>query len=196
MKQLLLGTRNPAKIAILRAALAPLPVAVLCPADLGLDLDVVEDGHTTAENAAKKARAYCAAAGLPVLAIDGGLRVQGLPEEEQPGVRVRRVGGGEATDLEIVAHYARLLAALGGRAVGCWTGGVALALPTGPVIVDGYTYETLLSAERQGELTPGAPLDTLAVDPASGLPYARLPIEDRPGTRWLRAFVARHLAEL
>jgi len=45
---------------------------------LGLMLKVEEDGQTYAENAAKKARAYCAASGLPCLADDSGLEVDAL----------------------------------------------------------------------------------------------------------------------
>ncbi|HSJ55730.1 MAG TPA: non-canonical purine NTP pyrophosphatase, partial [Anaerolineae bacterium] len=58
--RLLLGTRNPAKIAIVRAALAPLPLTLLTLHELEIDVEVVEDGRTTQENAVKKARAYLA----------------------------------------------------------------------------------------------------------------------------------------
>lgn len=76
--KLLLATTNPGKIIELRALLAGLPVDILTPADINLHLDVVEDGLTYAENAAKKATAFARASGLTSLADDSGLEVDVL----------------------------------------------------------------------------------------------------------------------
>ena len=78
MKTLLIATTNPGKILELRALLADLPVDILTPADINLHLEVVEDGLTYAENAAKKATAFARASGLPSLADDSGLEVEVL----------------------------------------------------------------------------------------------------------------------
>ncbi len=75
---LLLATTNPGKIIELRALLADLPVEILTPKDINLHLDVLEDGLTYAENAAKKATAFARASGLLCLADDSGLEVDVL----------------------------------------------------------------------------------------------------------------------
>ena len=77
-KKLLIATNNKGKVSELLALLADLPTEVVLPEQLGLDLHVEEDGHTYAENAAKKARAFAAAGGMIALADDSGLEVASL----------------------------------------------------------------------------------------------------------------------
>jgi XTP/dITP diphosphohydrolase len=76
--KLLLSTNNKGKLIELQFILADMPLELLTPADLGLTLDVDEDGATYAENAAKKALAFARASGLTCLADDSGLEVDAL----------------------------------------------------------------------------------------------------------------------
>ena len=117
MKELFVGTTNPAKVHIVRASVESLPVKIVTPDDLGLQVDVQEDGRSTVENAERKARAYFVVVRVPTLAIDGGLHIEGLPAEKQPGVFVRRIYGGDrdATDEEVLDYYARELEDIGGE---------------------------------------------------------------------------------
>ena len=68
-----LATHNPGKLAEMGAILSGLGVEVVSPADLGITVDVEETGSTFAENAMLKAKAICAAAGMPAIADDSGL---------------------------------------------------------------------------------------------------------------------------
>ncbi len=77
-KQLLIASYNPGKLREIRALLNDLDVELITPGRLGLELDVLEDGQTYAENAERKARAFAAASGLLSLADDSGLEVQSL----------------------------------------------------------------------------------------------------------------------
>jgi len=87
--ELFFGTTNPGKLRELRRLVAGLPVRVVSPEDLGREPpEVVEDGHTFAENAAKKASAFARFAGLHALADDSGLCVDAL--DGAPGVRSAR----------------------------------------------------------------------------------------------------------
>ena len=56
-----------------------------------------ETGTTFAENAMLKARAICAAAGLPAIADDSGLCVD-APERRPPGLLLPPGTGGEGLD--------------------------------------------------------------------------------------------------
>ena len=96
MKQLLVATRNRGKIKEIRALLDGLVEEVLCAADLPDLPETVEDGTTFAENALKKAREACKATGLPTLADDSGLVVDGLGG--RPGVFSARFAGPDADD--------------------------------------------------------------------------------------------------
>ncbi len=79
MQNLLVASTNPGKLKEFRELMADLPVTWLSLADVGLDkMEVEETGSTFTENALIKARAYCAASGLPTLADDSGLVVDAL----------------------------------------------------------------------------------------------------------------------
>jgi len=78
MKKLLIATNNKGKVKELRDLLKDTSVELVMPADINLDLDVVEDGHTYAENATKKALAFTQASNMISLADDSGLEVDAL----------------------------------------------------------------------------------------------------------------------
>jgi XTP/dITP diphosphohydrolase len=84
MRKLLLSTNNPDKVREFREILVGLPLEVVAPASLGLELEVAETGTTFAENAAIKARAFHDATGLLSLSDDSGLEVDAL--NGAPGV--------------------------------------------------------------------------------------------------------------
>lgn len=95
MKPLLIASGNAGKLREIEQILSNpalhdqyQPWELLLPRQLGLALEVEEDGSTYAENAALKARAYCAASGMVTLADDSGLEVDVLGG--QPGLRSAR----------------------------------------------------------------------------------------------------------
>jgi XTP/dITP diphosphohydrolase len=94
--RLLIATTNPGKQREYRALLRDAPAEIVFPDDLGITLEVEEDGATFRENAAKKARALSQASGFPALADDSGLEVNALGGE--PGVRSARYAGPGADD--------------------------------------------------------------------------------------------------
>jgi XTP/dITP diphosphohydrolase len=148
MKKLLLATTNKGKLRELRAILADLPVELVTPADIGLDLDVLEDGSTYAENAARKALAFAHASGLAALADDSGLEVDAL--DGAPGLYSARYSSKPgATDADRRAH---LLANLSGKPRP-WTARfhatVALASREGRVqFAEGICHGEIIPEER------------------------------------------------
>ena len=90
MTRLLLATNNPGKVREMRRLLAGEPFEVVTPADLGIALEVVEDGEGYAENATLKARAFAEAGQCLTLADDSGIEVDALGG---PGPRSARYGG-------------------------------------------------------------------------------------------------------
>ena len=78
MNKLLIATNNKGKVAEIQALLVDLNIELVTPNDIGLQLDVHEDGNTYAENASKKALAFAKASGLISLADDSGLEVDAL----------------------------------------------------------------------------------------------------------------------
>lgn len=90
-EKFVLATHNPGKLKEMSAILAELGIQVVGPGELGIDVEVEETGTTFAENAMLKARAICAASGLPAIADDSGLCVDAL--NGGPGVYSARYGG-------------------------------------------------------------------------------------------------------
>jgi XTP/dITP diphosphohydrolase len=92
MRQLLLATRNPGKLAEFQDLIRGLPVEMLVAEDVGLSaMDVEENGATLRDNALLKGEAYARASGHWTLADDTGLFVDAL--DGGPGVYTARFGG-------------------------------------------------------------------------------------------------------
>lgn len=109
MRRLLIATGNAGKVREIKAILGEFYDELVSLKDIGLELNVVEDGDTFEANAVKKAREAARAAGCDALADDSGLCVAAL--DGAPGVYSARYAGEHATDEE---NNAKLLAALDG----------------------------------------------------------------------------------
>jgi XTP/dITP diphosphohydrolase len=95
-RTLLLGTRNPGKVAELRALLKGLDLDLRSVLDLAdPPSDPPEDAPSYAENAVFKALAYARATGLETVADDSGLEVDALGGA--PGIRSRRFFGDDVS---------------------------------------------------------------------------------------------------
>jgi XTP/dITP diphosphohydrolase len=145
MQSILIATNNKGKVDEIKALLAGLGLALVTPADLGLALEVAEDGQTYAENAAKKATAFALSSGMIALGDDSGLEVDALGGE--PGLHSHRFCPiPNATDADRRKY---LLEQLGDHPRP-WTARfratVAIALPSGEV--------KLATGECKGEIIP------------------------------------------
>lgn len=122
MKTIIFGTTNPGKIAHVQTALDPLGIKVEGLTAFGELPDVEEDGETPEENARKKATAYCQAISQPVMSMDNALYLDGVSDEDQPGMHVRRIPGLDhrPDDEEMVAYYRSLIEKYGGKLTGHW----------------------------------------------------------------------------
>lgn len=88
MKEVLLASNNQHKYEELSAILSDLPIRLIKPADLKLNVEIDENGNSYYENALLKAKAFYRLSGLPVLADDSGLEVEALDNE--PGIHSHR----------------------------------------------------------------------------------------------------------
>ncbi|MYD52307.1 MAG: XTP/dITP diphosphatase [Dehalococcoidia bacterium] len=131
-QKILIATHNAGKLREFSSMFARTPFELVSLSDLGIDVDVDETGVTYAENATLKAEAYARLSGLPTLADDSGLEVDGLDGE--PGVRSARYAGEDATDDDRIAF---LLQKLNNIPKEMWTARfrcvIALTRPDAPV---------------------------------------------------------------
>ena len=130
-EKFVLATHNPGKLAEMKAILSGLGVEVVSPAEAGVEVDVEETGTTFAENAMLKAKAVCAAAGLPAIADDSGLCVDAL--NGGPGVYSARYGGEGLDDRKRCLLLLRNLRGQTTRAAH-FTCAVACAFPNGDAL--------------------------------------------------------------
>ena len=89
-EKVVLATHNKGKFRENAALLAPYGLTVLSAGELGLP-EPEETGASFQENAVLKARAACAATGLPAIADDSGIEVPALGG--QPGIYTARWAG-------------------------------------------------------------------------------------------------------
>lgn len=181
--QLLYGTYNPAKLAVMREWLSPLGVELIGLSELKNPPPQAEEaGETPLENARGKATAYRRATGLMTLAADSGLYLDGLPDELQPGEHVRQTPDKRRMDdEEMIAHYRALAASLGGRAVARYRNALCIAFPDERMMErfdDSVASEPFYLVDTPHERrTPGFPLDSLSVEIRSGKYYYDLAAE-------------------
>ena len=89
--RLLVATTNPNKLREIRAIMAGLDIALDGLEAFPPIAEPEETGRTFAENARQKARYYSSCLGVPAVAEDSGLEIDGLGGE--PGVHSARYGG-------------------------------------------------------------------------------------------------------
>ncbi|HRY20420.1 MAG TPA: non-canonical purine NTP pyrophosphatase, partial [Flexilinea sp.] len=85
-QKILIATNNLNKIREIQNILSDFDL--ITPQELGIDLEIEENGNTFEENAEIKAESFCKASGMLSLADDSGLEVECLGGE--PGVHSHR----------------------------------------------------------------------------------------------------------
>lgn len=96
MKKLVVASNNEGKIVEIKRILEALPFEIVSLKDIGLNINVIEDGDTFFENAQKKAVEVCNITNEITLADDSGLCVDAL--DGKPGIYSARFAGEDATD--------------------------------------------------------------------------------------------------
>lgn len=109
MKKVLFATKNKSKVNRFKEKLLENDIKLISLSDIDLNIDVNENGNTAIENALIKARTYYKETGIPTIGMDDTLFLEGVPEEKQPGLFVRRVNGKTLTDEEMIDHYISLV---------------------------------------------------------------------------------------
>lgn len=176
MHKLLIATGNKGKVREIQALLEGLEIELLTPADVGLTLEVEEDGGTYAENAGKKARAYSQASGFLALADDSGLEVDALGGA--PGLHsARYTGQPGATDADRRAYLLRQLQGRPRPWTARFHATVAIAAPTGELWFTEGNCEGEIIPEERG--TCGFGYDPIFFLPALNRTMAELSMDEK-----------------
>ena len=150
MKKLVFATGNQNKMREIREIYQDLGYEILSMKEVGVAVDIVEDGTTFEENALIKARAIANEVDAIVLADDSGLEIDYLNKE--PGIYSARYMG-EDTSYDI--KNANLLERLEGvpkeKRTARFVCAVAAVFPDGSEKVVRGTIEGYIGDEQQGE---------------------------------------------
>lgn len=170
----ILATHNPGKLREMADILSHLGVEVVSPADMGITVEVEETGATFAENAMLKAKAICAASGLPAIADDSGLCVDAL--NGGPGVYSARYGG---EDLDDKGRYTLLLNSMRGQTTRAahFACAIACAFPGGKTLTaEGRCDGAIAFAPLGGG---GFGYDPVFLVPEKGKTFGQLTAEEK-----------------
>ncbi len=94
--KVVLASKNPHKLVEISKITEKFDMELVLQTELGVDIDVEENGATFEENSLIKAKAVMEATGLPALADDSGIAVDALNGE--PGIYSARYGFDESLD--------------------------------------------------------------------------------------------------
>jgi len=176
MRSLLLATNNKGKVAEIKALLDSAGLTLLTPAELGLVLEIPEDGQTYAENASKKAVAFSQASGMIALGDDSGLEVDAL--DGQPGLYSHRFCPlPDATDADRRKYLLEKLQGSPRPWTARFRATVAVALPSGKVLLATGQCEGEIIPEELG--TNGFGYDPIFFIPELGRTMAELEMDEK-----------------
>lgn len=198
--KILYGTTNKGKLQAMKSAVKSLEIELISLNDLEGEFPYInESGKTPLENAEIKAKAYYEVFHIPVFSCDSGLYFDELEEEQQPGIHVRRIGGRELTDDEMIQYYAALARRHGGKITGRYRNAIYFILDEhhhySSMDMSMATEPFLLVAEPHVKREEGFPLDSLSIDIATGKYYYDLEIKDLSTSvdEGIREFFAKSL---
>lgn len=177
--KVLFATGNPAKVKRYKESLEKNGIELITIKDIGINLNIDENGKNAIENAYIKAKAYYDATGIPTIGMDDNLFIEGIDESLQPGTHVRRVGGRQLSDEEMITYYTNLVKEHGEKLQAKWVYGMV-------VITDKSCDELTWSKDKFyfvstpcSKRNPGYPLDSISIIPEFNKYLVELSDEER-----------------
>ncbi len=172
--RLVAATQNKHKLEEIYAIIKDYDIELLSQAEVGLDLDVVEDGDTCEANSFIKADAICKACGEAAIADDTGLFVDALGGD--PGVMTARYAGEDCSEAD---NRKKLLANLKGvpfeKRTATFVTVMTIVYPDGSKLVARGECPGYIAEEELGDR--GFGYDSVFIPAESDKTFAQLPVE-------------------
>lgn len=177
--KVLFATSNPAKVRNYKEELSKNGINLLTLKDISISFSVKESGKNAIENAYLKAKAYYDALGIPTIGMDNNLFIEGIPDELQPGVFVRRINGKELNDDEMIEYYTKLVKEYGGKLKARWVYGMVLMTNNGTSEFNWSYNDFYLVSNANKKRNLGYPLDSISIDEKTNKYFVDMTEEDR-----------------
>lgn len=172
---LLVATANPGKLREIASLLSGTEVVVLSLNDFPSLPELFEDGDTTAENAATKARQAAMATGFLTVADDSALEIDAL--DGAPGVHSRRFAGDVSDEERNRIVLEKLTGVPPEQRTARFRCSVGVATPEGEVEVVEATCEGFIATEPKG--AGGFGYDPIFILKDDGQRMAELSVEEK-----------------
>lgn len=177
--KVLFATTNQAKVKKYADELAKRGIELITIKDIGINLNIEENGKNAIENAYIKAKAYFDKIGITTIGMDNNLYIEGLPQDKQPGTHVRRVNGKELTDDEMLEYYTNLVHKYGGKLTAKWVYGMVIYNGKEEKEYSWSKSNFYLVDKPCKKRNPGYPLDSMSIMPECNKYFVDLTKEDR-----------------
>ena len=175
--KVVLASKNPHKLVEISKITEKFGIELVLQSELGIDIDVEENGTTFEENSYIKAEAVMKASGLPALADDSGIAVDALNGE--PGIYSARYGFDDSLD-----DYGRMMLLLkntehvpDGQRQAKFVCVITMVTPQGQTVQARGEVHGELTREPLGE--NGFGYDPIFYYPPAGCTTAELPPEEK-----------------
>ena len=181
LKQVLFATSNPAKLKRFSNGLLKRGIELLSLKDIDVEIDVEENGKDAIENALIKARAYYKETRIPTIGMDDNLYLENVPDNKQPGMYVRRVGGKTLNDEEMIEHYLNLVKqyGTGGKITARWVYGMAIINNEKENTFTWSKEDFYLVDKPSNIVQKGYPLNTISVNKKLNKYFTEITEEDK-----------------
>ena len=177
--KVLFATSNPAKVRNYKEKLLKSGIELLTLKNIDIHIHVEENGKNAIENAYIKAKAYYDELEIPTIGMDNNLFIEGIPDELQPGVFVRRINGRELNDDEMIEYYTKLVKEYGGKLKARWVYGMVLISENGTYEYS-WSYDDFYLVDKvNAKRNPGYPLDSISIDEKLNKYFVDMTEEDR-----------------
>ena len=174
-KRILIGTRNPAKVKMIKTCLAGVAGIELVSLD---DLPAIDDiglveGNDFLENAKKKSEFYYQKTGIPTIATDHILWIEKWPENKGFMVHMRKhanPNSPRATDDEVIVFLRKFLQSVGGESKANFHYAIAFTDETGTIVADEVPANYIMQDHEQDKnYSPGYPTERFLKDAKTGM---------------------------
>lgn len=177
--KVLFATSNPAKVRNYKEKLLKSGIELLTLKDIDIHIHVEENGKNAIENAYIKAKTYYDELRIPTIGMDNNLFIEGIPDELQPGVFVRRINGKELNGDEMIEYYTKLVKEYGGKLKARWVYGMVLISENGTYEYS-WSYDDFYLVDKvNAKRNPGYPLDSISIDEKLNKYFVDMTEEDR-----------------
>lgn len=164
MDEIIFATGNISKGKRFEKGLLENNIKTLTLKDVNIKLNIEENGQNAIENAKIKACECYRVTNKPSMGMDDTLYLEGVPEDKQPGLFVRRVNGKTLSDDEMIEHYLKLVKDYGknGRLNAKWIYGMVVINDKGEEFEYTWKKDNIYMVDTVSDIiNPGYPLNSI-----------------------------------